>query len=1657
MKKVKFFIFILLLFLFHKNIYCEVVRNIAYLKSENIEKSSNEVITYRLNSKIKFVEHGENKKEQYLDEKNKIYVIGELDLTQTGKEIIYFKKNMYSSFYSENIRFFIQEGESEYVELEKESIKSNRTKDIELDGGKKYKVISVGENIKNTPNIESGNFSLEAFNKEKSIGEIINKLIIENKLTFIADKDNEETQYLDFKNQIKTIADISFINLLKEKAIFKMILGKDMMVETFVGTMGEEKFLFHWNNIDKCFYSDEVEIYGDTILDVLGTGIKKNENIESEDFTLSMLVGDMSYGSIKNKIVMESQNKILLEKKSVQKIARVGDIVKYELTVKTTRDEMFRKIILKDTLPKGFELLEKSIKVSKGDIGEIKYFEKNMFSLDIDFLSEKFTEKELSIEYMIRVNVNTKLGKNINRAIAYADNEINRVIESNLASAEIEIDGENFSEKGIIIGRVFIDIDEDKRYDSKKDISIPGVKVFLENGDFAITDSDGKYSIYGEDATTHIAKVDRGSVPLKLRGVKLTNRHSENGESQFIDLKKSQLNKGNFAYIILGDKDKTISIIQERKKILEERVNEIFYQVDSKELNFKQISKPERKELGENGIIDNHEIVDFVKGSVNIENKEKLEKNKENVEIDLRKKMKILNTDELSEKIENLNNELDIINIQNGDVVLNHMTFQIKSPSGGRIELFINDKMVGVEHIGIRATSAINSLFFLEYAAVMLETGKNKVRASYYDQFGVERNRIEKVVLVRGELERIVFEIKKSESTNEVVKFILKGTDSNGIEIEHDLNARVVLMDKDKGEWINGENGKNAEEIRVKIPKDSYKEVLFRPKPGKKKVAFKVAVEGLEEEFVFEIKGEAIPTFVNGIIEGRVNFKGKNEENFFFEKDISNIFNDKLYYRGAVFATGNLMEDYFLTLTYDSAKEKEKFFSYKDPEDYYPIYGDNSIKGHTGESREDLYIKIEKDKSYVMYGDLKTSELFDNRTRLNQYSRALTGFSSELSKEKININTFYAKANSTKVVDELQGRGVSGPYTLSNRDIIDGSEEIKLVTYNRGTKIVISELSMANGQDYTIDYDLGRIYFTEPIMGMDLEFNPVFIRVNYEVEEQSGDAKPVYGVVGRYNINKNVYLGGSYVKDDDKLEKYEMQGVALLYENEDHLAILEVSKTDDFEEGIGEAKSFYYKYEKDKSKIKVIYEKSDDSYYNPDADVQSGIDGLEIEGEYRLKNNNLLKFKSEFLKENLEAGSYEKKDVYLGVEFEKKSNFVYEVGAKHYFKSDTLDQGEINTIGAKIAWEPVEYPGFTTFLEYEQDVLLSDKKRVAAGIDYEVNDGTTLYFRQELISELSDEYYLDPEDDSNRTLVGVKTKKYLGSEVFTEYREVNEDEGVKPEVGTGLKREFEITENLSLYGTFERTDPVSYTKTEGDEKRKAENSVTFGYDYLIDDTSKTRGDFEFEFGETSSFLNKMGYGKKINESLSFIGKNRYYTEGDLEQEDRLILGLAYRDAENDRYNSLNKYELNYSKNIIDDNYKQLTNLVRSSHNYQFNRCVDGTLTLAIKNVETTYEEISSDYTAYLIAGTLSYDVYKNWTTGISLASTFDNKQNIDYGVGVEVGYVFESNLWLSLGYNFVGFKDKDFDPSGELNQGVFVRFRMNVGDVFDSMKMKKVN
>jgi hypothetical protein len=96
-----------------------------------------------------------------------------------------------------------------------------------------------------------------------------------------------------------------------------------------------------------------------------------------------------------------------------------------------------------------------------------------------------------------------------------------------------------------------------------------------------------------------------------------------------------------------------------------------------------------------------------------------------------------------------------------------------------------------------------------------------------------------------------------------------------------------------------------------------------------------------------------------------------------------------------------------------------------------------------------------------------------------------------------------------------------------------------------------------------------------------------------------------------------------------------------------------------------------------------------------------------------------------------------------------------------------------------------------------------------------------------------------------------------------------------------------------------------------------------------------------------------------------------------------------------------------------------------------------------------------DFSGYtdLIGGEMRYDLTPHWDLGAhgKLLTSWTYKQRSS-SAGIDLGYSPVKNLWLSAGYNFTGFTDKDFSAADYTAQGPFIRFRFK----FDQDSVKDV-
>lgn len=246
--------------------------------------------------------------------------------------------------------------------------------------------------------------------------------------------------------------------------------------------------------------------------------------------------------------------------------------------------------------------------------------------------------------------------------------------------------------------------------------------------------------------------------------------------------------------------------------------------------------------------------------------------------------------------------------------------------------------------------------------------------------------------------------------------------------------------------------------------------------------------------------------------------------------------------RVALFVKGTVKGEYLLTTAYDSDKiVQQKLFRDIDPNTFYPIYGDASIKNFDAQSKSRLYVRVDKDKSYLLFGDYTTAST-DEATKLASYSRSLTGSKLHYEDDSVKLNLWASRDTLRAFVDEQPGQGISGPYAVGQPNAVANSEKVELLVRDRNqNSIILKREELTRFVDYDFEPFTGRMLFRKPVPSVDESLNPVSIRTTYEVDE-GGEKFWVGGVDAKVKLGP-LSLGASHIEDKNTISPHKLSGV----------------------------------------------------------------------------------------------------------------------------------------------------------------------------------------------------------------------------------------------------------------------------------------------------------------------------------------------------------------------------------------------------------------------------------------------------------------------------------------------------------------------------------
>ncbi|MCM8757234.1 MAG: hypothetical protein NC823_02000, partial [Candidatus Omnitrophica bacterium] len=692
-------------------------------------------------------------------------------------------------------------------------------------------------------------------------------------------------------------------------------------------------------------------------------------------------------------------------------------------------------------------------------------------------------------------------------------------------------------------------------------------------------------------------------------------------------------------------------------------------------------------------------------------------------------------------------------------------------------------------------------------------------------------------------------------------------------------------------------------------------------------------------------------------------------------------------------------------------------------------------------SREKLYVRFDRKKSYLMFGDILTDF---RETTLSAFTRTLTGAKTEIKTEKVELKAFASRTDQTQVVEALPGKGISGYYYLRFQPVVEGSEIVVIETRDRRQmdKVLKREGKLRN-TDYFVDYDRGAILFKEAIPSYDQDFNPIFIIVSYETS--GGKTHYIYG--GRVVLRVLPWfdLGATAVTEENEISDYFLSGADLTLRLPGKTTIqTELARTRSlFEEsGVVTPKKdwgWLVKLEShpvDKLKIVGQYRDIGRWFGNLSAvDALRGFQQSNLDVSYHL--NDLTTVKARWLREEDRLNDNE--HTYGGATIEKKTaktsylaelyhetaegSYIFPPSSESRYPFDIRENIPERSTAIRLRVKHRLNDAFSFLAEHRHNFLSDQDRSSQVGLDYRLEKNRKLYLRQEF-----GQYAGRTE---TRTALGIEAEVSQTTVAFNEYRLRDGLEGNRSQQVIGLRNRFLLGNSITGDLRIENLSTVS-----GPQRQEQPDAlaISTGVEYLPQEQVKITGRLEYRHQEAeNTYLAEFGTAYRFNPDFCLLFRQRFFFD-DMTSGQRItgrtLLGMAYRPVEHDRFQGLVRMEFKNDRDTTTDaGNNGNTYIISTEGHYQMTARTQ----LSGKYAGKLCQEHGFSHYTDLVSGRILQDLTSRLDFGPECRTLRSRlTRNFSLGGSAEVGWRLLKNLWVSLGYSF---DDFDSDLVGDNFQG----------------------
>ena len=1419
---------------------------------------------------------------------------------------------------------------------------------------------------------------------------------------------------------------------------------------------------------------------------------------------------------------------LLLKKVGSKKAAEFGDFVDYAITLTNQTGISLIGVSFADVLPAGFAYVKGTVRLNglavaepAGGAGPNLTFAYPTFKLAAG--------ASATVRYRLRIGVGSPTtGDAINRARATSG-----PLQSNEASWRVTLSGGVFSGEAFAFGKVYVGCPRtDGGLDPDQRQGVPGVRLFMENGTSVTTDVDGKWSLYGLKPITHVIKVDATTLPAGARLAVLDNRNAGSPDSRFLDVKNGEFMRADFLIAECDPSTAMLNQIEARRAaalVIARAANDSPVNVRLATDGRVQQSGDLRGlaatgQIATNGgatigALPSGPLIGLpASAGVPLQAVGPMASGAPVVPLlaplvvggsDLLGPLPAPDSIDLETLLPFEDDTPGFIGLKNGDTVLSQtVNIRVKGPFGSNFRLAVDGQDIPERSVGKKAVLRSKNVVAWEFIGIVLKPGENRLTLKVVDDFGNTRTEQGVMVIAPDQLGRIEFDLPANARADlrTPVSIKLRLVDAKGVPV---TSRTAVTLETDRGRWLDKDLNPNEQGTQIFVEGGTADLTYIPPgEPGTVRVRASSGTIVSESRLVLLPEQRAMSGI--GIVEGVLDFSrgaalslGTPSAANAFESQLggltTQIGSTDVAARSAFYFKGTVKGDYLLTTAFDSDKTtRDRLFRDIRPDELYPVYGDTSVKGFDAQSTQKLYVRIDKNRSFLLYGDFTTASSPEAR-QLSQVSRSLTGIKNQYESEGVRVSSFASYDNLKQKIEEIPALGISGPYFLagtSSGDRLANSEKVEILVRDRNQRnIVLKATAMSRFTDYNIEPLTGRLLFLAPIASLDANFNPQSIRLTYEVSD--GGAKfLVAGTDVQVKVGERLQLGAVVAIDqnpDNQRKLVATTALARLGENT-VLNAEAVNTTSDLK-GSGNAQRVELRHDDKALKAQAQFLHTSENFDNPSASATGGRTELTGRADYTLDPTLRLKGEMLYSKEAVSVSTR----TGMSVALQKRLGDILtgELGLRHGNQNGTaagsFDYGQVGsaTAGAasgtgsggslgsasvstttarvRLTSRIPMLPQAQVFGEVEQDVNHADRHAVALGGTYALTEKTRAYGRYELLSSLTSQYNLNSTQQRNVALFGIESAYMEGGRIYNEYRMADVIDSRSTQSAFGVRNMFKATENLSLTAGFEQTRMLGQTSAASSTSGLPSAitgptdaiAIVTGADY-VNDSLRLSGTLEArKASAANTLLNSLGASYRLDTAWTMLARSTINSTIGSDKQAALLqarqqIGMAYRPADgNDFWNALGRYEHKYeqigSAGAVAADGALLadarlpgttrTHIVAGVVNFAPERGTAITARYAAKISQAGDDIAKSSYWAQLAHVRYTKDLTPEWDVGVQGGLLYGKGGALQSTLGMEVGYQLMRNLWISGGYNILGLKDPDLTGADHTSRGAYLRLR----------------